>query len=368
MSTTPRKWWRLAAATVKDKRSLCLARLRPPPTRQQRSGGGGSGAARLRHHPELEAAVIKATSHDETRMDYKSAGKVFAWARTSPSVFLRPLMWALSRRVRKTRSWAVALKSLMLAHGVLLCCRPTAAAAGRLPFDLSSFHDRSSWGLSAFVRAYFNFLDQRSIFLTDAHREKGMRRVEKTQDLMELLMQVRPYGDEGAGARLLLEAMDCVVVEIFEVYSAVCSGIAGGLVGIFGACSAPPSLQQRKAVEGAMGIRVLRRAAEQSSQLAAYFELCRRMGVLNAAELPPVERIPEEDIEDLEMLLWFEASRGETGGGIAEGMEEDGRRKRLGTVVTENWVVFDDEPAPSGAAPCSCWAEPLLLGPPQNGL
>ncbi|CAA6664735.1 unnamed protein product [Spirodela intermedia] len=215
-------------------------------------------------------------------MDYKSAGKVFAWARTSPSVFLRPLMWALSRRVRKTRSWAVALKSLMLAHGVLLCCRPTAAAAGRLPFDLSSFHDRSSWGLSAFVRAYFNFLDQRSIFLTDAHREKGMRRVEKTQDLMELLMQAHGRPQRGG--------------------------------------------------------------------------------------LPTVERIPEEDIEDLEMLLWFEASRGETGGGIGEGMEEDGRRKRLGTVVTENWVVFDDEPAPSGAAPCSCWAEPLLLGPPQNGL
>ncbi|PKU64430.1 hypothetical protein MA16_Dca018992 [Dendrobium catenatum] len=50
------------------------------------------------------------------------------------------------------------------------------------------------------------------------------------------------------------------------------------------------------------GMRVLRRAAEHSVQLSSYFSLYRSLGVLNAAEIPPVESIPEEDICDLEAL------------------------------------------------------------------
>ncbi|CAD6341615.1 unnamed protein product [Miscanthus lutarioriparius] len=110
--TTARQWWQRATAAVKDRRSLYLTRvaaLRPRP----------AAAAAVLRSPELESAVIRATSHDERSVDYGSAARVLALARASPPA-LQPLMWALARRAGRTRCWAVALKALMLAHGLLL--------------------------------------------------------------------------------------------------------------------------------------------------------------------------------------------------------------------------------------------------------
>jgi hypothetical protein len=234
MTSSVRQWWRRAAAALKDRRSLLLARLRP------RRAGSSSW-----HHRELEAAVIRATSHEDRWMDYRSAARVFAWARSSPSV-LRPVMCALARRARRTRCWVVALKSLMVAHGILLRSglAPRAARAGRVPFELADFRDRSSLSaarslaFSAFVRAYFRFLDYRSLFAaqedTDGDDDANKRsddpqaacldRVAKKQFLLELLLQIRPYGDS-MEVPLVLEAMDSALIEIFQVYGEICTGI-----------------------------------------------------------------------------------------------------------------------------------------------
>ncbi|XP_008806636.2 putative clathrin assembly protein At1g25240 [Phoenix dactylifera] len=354
---SPRQWWRRAAAAAKDKRSLYLSRITGGCRHRALAGSGGFRSS------ALDAAVIHATSHDERSIDYKNAGRVFAWARTSPSL-LDPLMWALARRAGRTRSWPVALKALMLAHGLLLCSDecPPAFCLGRLPFDLSDFRDRSSLpsqssGFSAFVRAYFHFLDLRSRLPShetgdhdensnsDSDSDRDLHRLERLQALLHLLMQIRPYAG-GMEVGLILEAMDCVVIEIFDVYSGICNGIACFLVGILGPSASGERGEEQEAMRrrrrGAVGMRILRRAAEQSSQLSAYFEACRSLGVLNATEFPPVERIPDEDIRDLERLVM---------GGIS-GTDEDEPEeqeaapatspRRSGTVVTEEWVVFDD--------------------------
>ncbi|KAL6858804.1 hypothetical protein ACP4OV_017806 [Aristida adscensionis] len=356
--TTARQWWQRAAAAVKDRRSLYLTRvaaLRP-----------ASGVVPRR--PELEAAVIRATSHDERSVDYAGAARLFALARASPPA-LQPLMWALARRAGRTRCWAVALKALMLAHGLLLRSdlAPRAARLGRVPFDLADFRDHSSpparsSGLSAFVRAYFRFLDTRSLFAAqeldgDADDDEDARldSLTKQQHLLDLLMQIRPYGD-GMGQGLVLEAMDCVVIEIFEVYSQICTGIARFLVGVLG--SAPTTPRQRpgetvaeaRRRRGVQGMRVLRKAAEQSTQLSSYFELCRGLGVLNAAEFPAVERVPDNDIRDLEKLMMSHVVEGDS---KEEEEEDENDEKALvavenaavasKTVVTKEWVVFDDD-------------------------
>nr|CAB3483211.1 unnamed protein product [Digitaria exilis] len=370
--TTARQWWRRAAAAIKDRRSLYLthvAALRPAASSLRRS------------HPELEAAVIRATSHDERSMDYASAARVFALARASPPA-MQPLMWALARRAGRTRCWAVALKSLMLAHGLLLRSddlSPRAAASrlGRVPFDLGDFRDPSSSPeFSAFVRAYFRFLDTRSLFAAqeeldaaaddvDDEEDARLDRVRKQQHLLDLLMEVRPYGDGMEKAGLILEAMDCVVIEIFEVYSKVCTGIARFLVGVLGSAPTTPAAEAGGDV---MGMRVLRKAAEQSVQLSSYFELCRGLGVLNAAEFPAVERVPEDDIRDLEKIMMSHVVVVEDGGNKGEeekeakvlvavedgdekekkeakalvAVEETGMAASKTTVVTKEWVVFDD--------------------------
>ncbi|CAD6265246.1 unnamed protein product [Miscanthus lutarioriparius] len=359
--TTARQWWQRATAAVKDRRSLYLTRvaaLRPRP----------AAAAAVLRSPELESAVIRATSHDERSVDYGSAAPAHVGAgapRRADPVLGRGAQGADARarpapavRRRATRG------------------APRAARLGRVPFDLADFRDRSSppsksSGFSAFVRAYFRFLDTRSLFAAqeldddaggsgsgggeaaDDGEDARLDRVTKQQHLLDLLMQIRPYGD-GMERGLILEAMDCVVIEIFEVYSQICTGIARFLVAVLGSAPTTPrprpgeTLAAARRRRGVQGMRVLRKAAEQSAQLSSYFELCRGLGVLNAAEFPAVERVPDDDIRDLEKIIMSHHVVEESG------KEEEKETKALvvaveetrpasKTVVTKEWVVFDDD-------------------------
>jgi hypothetical protein len=106
------KLWRRAAGALKDQNSILAVSL--------------SGQTRYRNS-DLEAAIVNATSHDESYVDYRSAQRVFAWIRASP-VSLKPLIWALA-----SRSWVVAIKGLMLMHGVFCCKTAAVRRIGRLP-------------------------------------------------------------------------------------------------------------------------------------------------------------------------------------------------------------------------------------------
>uniref|UniRef100_A0A0E0EUC9 AP180 N-terminal homology (ANTH) domain-containing protein n=1 Tax=Oryza meridionalis TaxID=40149 RepID=A0A0E0EUC9_9ORYZ len=242
-----RQWWRRVAAAVKYRRSVLLAR----------------GPWQW-HHREMEAAVIRATSHDERWADYRSAGLVFRWARTSPSL-------------------------------------------------LADFRDRSaprgrgkSPAFSAFVRAYFRFLDYRTLLAAeediagdgDDHCVARLERITKLQFLLELLLQICPYRD-GMEVPLVLEAMDCALIEILQVYGEICTGVARFLVGV----PAPTTRPRQTKSTAAAGIKVLRKAAEQRAQLSSYFELRRSLGVVNARGLPAFERVRDEDVRELERLL-----------------------------------------------------------------
>ncbi|XP_077230656.1 putative clathrin assembly protein At1g25240 [Tasmannia lanceolata] len=340
----PTKLWRRAKEAAKDKHSLYITRV---------------ASKKGFRNPDLEIAIIKATSHDESTVDYKNAQRVFAWVRTSPT-FLKPLIWALTKRLEKTKSWVVALKGLMLIHGVFCMKIPALKKIGRLPFDLSNFQDRFSHsikglGFSALIRAYFAFLDQRSVYLNCEEEGNSIGRellgLERSQILLDLLLQIRPYGD-GMEVSLVLEAMDCVLIEIFEVYSVICNGIANVLASISGAGN----------LEATMALRVLEKASLQSGQLSSYFEVCRGLGVLNAAELPPVEQIPEEDIRDLERLICGISSNGclsfSDGEKERRSVEEtEYRNGCLRTIVTENWVVFNDDLKIKGGNGFDGWNE-----------
>ncbi|KAF5206739.1 ENTH/ANTH/VHS superfamily protein [Thalictrum thalictroides] len=332
--------WKRASALLKDRNSIYLAKL--------------SKKTSFRN-PELEEAVIKATSHNDSSVDYKNAQRIFTWIRTS-SKFLRPVIWALATRMEKTRYWVVALKGLMLMHGIFCCKVPAVRKIGRLPFDFRNFTDGYSnsprtWGLSAFVRSYFAFLDQKSVF--DAFeeeegskwREKSfmqtLQGLQKSQGLIDLLLQVKPYSD-GWSDVLVLEAMDCIVIEIFDVYSRICNGIAGVLIRIYAATQE----------EAEIALNILHKATAQGAELDSYFEFCRHIGVLNASEFPRVDKIPDDDIRVLEQIIHgvsnkrnmddfcIKEKESKTKKTLKEDQDSD---VLLKTVVSDNWVVFEDE-------------------------
>ncbi|KAJ6903278.1 hypothetical protein NC651_020704 [Populus alba x Populus x berolinensis] len=334
------KLWRRAAGALKDRNSLLATSL----SRQT-----------WYRNSDLEAAIIKATSHDESYVDYRNAQRVFTWIRTSP-VSLKPLIWALTTRMEKTRSWVVAIKGLMLMHGVFCCKTPAVQRIGRLPFDLSNFTDGHSkqakmWGFNTFIRSYFSFLDQRSALFyvqqkqTEEPMVQELVKLKNWQSLLDMLLQIKPMADNMKEV-LVTEAMDCVIIEIFDVYGRICKGIARVLMGIYSAGK----------LEATMAFKILQKAKVQGEDLALYFEFCRNFGVFNALEVPKVTQIPEADIKDLERII-NEVPEAKSYKNVNDEddnkaivvkedvaiVEEKQPNSRLKTIVTDKWEIFEED-------------------------
>ncbi|CAK8578281.1 unnamed protein product [Lathyrus sativus] len=351
------KVWRQATGILKDKNSIWNAKFsRKGPWR----------------NPDLETIIIKATSHDENHIDCKNVQRVFKWLRTSP-LYLNHLIWALSIRMQKTKSWVVALKGLMLIHGVFCIGIPMVQKMGRLPFDLSNFNDSylnpsKAWGVNAFVRSYFAYLDQRSAFVSsevkslrkNKNDNKGvevedtlmeeLEKLQKLQTMIDMLLQIKPK-HMNMSVGLVLEAMDCVVVEVFDVYSKFCNKIAEVLMRIYDIGGK---------MEAYVGLKVLQKAIVQGDELAYYIEYCRDIGVLNASQCPKIERISQEDIQDLERIISGAYYTKKNMDGVNDVVENEKNQDKaivgrdylhhkklsengLTTLVTHQWEVFFDE-------------------------
>ncbi|XAR47994.1 hypothetical protein NMG60_11030659 [Bertholletia excelsa] len=319
--------WKKAVGLIKDQKSLLAATL--------------ASRTALRN-PDMEVAVIRATSHDECHVDYRNAQRVFAWIRMSPA-YLKPFLFSLSTRVDKCRSWVVALKSLILMHGVFCCRSPAVRKIGRLPFDLSDFNagDRL-WGINSLIRDYYTFLDQKSAIMSmeikiqEGSLMEELAWLQSMQGLLDGLLRIRP--ERGDGLRVLvLEAMDCVVIEMYDVYSRICSGIAKVLMRIW-------SMGKEEAL---IALDILRKAGVQGEELYSYFSYCRNMGVLNAKEFPKVERVKEEDIRELEQII--DGFSDQPDSDCCGTEEEKGivvredRKGDLQTKICKEWEVFEDE-------------------------
>ncbi|KAE8667262.1 hypothetical protein F3Y22_tig00112428pilonHSYRG00042 [Hibiscus syriacus] len=181
-----------AAGGIKDKKSIVAAYF---------------SAKRSHMNHDFEAAIIKATNHDEHCSVKRNAERVFE------------LM-------------VVAIKGLLLMHDLVHCKNPAVKKIGHLPFDLSRFSDGHSrlsktGGFDLFVRQYFAFLDQRgAIWLKEENKyaEDSPLMVRKWQFLLDLLLKIRPRADN-MKVPVVFEAMECVVDEIFDVYSKIRSEI-----------------------------------------------------------------------------------------------------------------------------------------------
>ena len=331
------KLWRRASGALKDKNSMLIASL---------------SSRNAPWNPRFEVTIIKATSHDESKVDYENIKRVFAWLHASPA-YLKPLLSSLSTRLQKTCSWVVALKGLVLMHGVLRCNIPAVQNIGRLPFDLSNFRDSyrksgRTWGLNTFVQSYFAFLDQTSAFLYMERKEESKEtesalvqelvKLQQWQSLLGILLQIRPQAKE-MDIALVYEAMNCVIIEIFSFYNRICNRVARVLTGIYAA----------EKVEAAMALEILQKASQQREQLALYLNFCRKIGVFNESKFPEVEQIPKKDIQKLERIVSGVSENQATVVKTIEPKEEQEEPKRvLKTIITETWEVFDEDPDSNG--------------------
>nr|XP_018483630.1 PREDICTED: putative clathrin assembly protein At2g25430 [Raphanus sativus] len=143
---------RKAIGAVKDQTSIGIAKV-------------ASNVA-----PDLEVAIVKATSHDDDPASEKYIREILSLTSLSRGYILA-CVTSVSRRLGKTRDWVVALKALMLVHRLLNEGDPLfqeeilhSTRRGTRMLNMSDFRDEahsSSWDHSAFVRTYAFYLDQR---------------------------------------------------------------------------------------------------------------------------------------------------------------------------------------------------------------
>ncbi|KAK9279537.1 hypothetical protein L1049_013216 [Liquidambar formosana] len=120
--------------------------------------------------PDLEVAVVKATSHDDDPAEEKHLREILNFLSLSRG-YVHACVSAVSKRLSKTRDWIVALKALMLVHRLLSEGDPLfqkemmyATRRGTRVLNMSDFRDEAhsnSWDHSAFVRTYAMYLDQK---------------------------------------------------------------------------------------------------------------------------------------------------------------------------------------------------------------
>ncbi|KAI5673381.1 hypothetical protein M9H77_13745 [Catharanthus roseus] len=132
--------------------------------------------------PELEVAIVKATSHDDDPAGEKYIREILHLTSCSRG-YVNACVSAISKRLGKTRDWIVALKCLMLVHRLLNDGDSVfqqeimyATRRGTRLLNLSDFRDEahsSSWDHSAFVRTYAFYLDQRLEMMVYERKQSG---------------------------------------------------------------------------------------------------------------------------------------------------------------------------------------------------
>jgi len=155
---------RRALGAVKDQTSIGLAKV-------------GSSASLA----DLDVAIVKATRHDEYPAEEKHIREILSLTCYSRA-FISACVNTLARRLNKTKSWTVALKTLILIERLLLDGDPAyeqeiffSTRRGTRLLNMSDFRDNSksgSWDFSAFVRTCALYLDEKLEYKMQSRRRK----------------------------------------------------------------------------------------------------------------------------------------------------------------------------------------------------
>ncbi|KAF3784166.1 putative clathrin assembly protein, partial [Nymphaea thermarum] len=303
--------------------------------------------------PDLDVAIIKATSHDDDPADEKYIREIISFTAYSRA-YVNACVSTISKRLGKTRDWIVALKGLMLVHRLLVDGEPSfqqeflhATRRGTRLLNMSDFRDEAhshSWDHSAFVRTYALYLDQRLEWLlfenkrsnarqnsrerskrsdyygedydnghsyndsgdrreraeersaTTPLREVKMERIfarmHYMQQVLDRFLACRPTG-AAKNSRMVLIALYPVVRESFQLYADICEILAILLDRFF-------DMEYQDCVKA---FEAYNSAAKQIDELGAFYNWCKDIGVARSSEYPHVQRITDKLLETLEEFM-----------------------------------------------------------------
>ncbi|WRX34740.1 AP180 N-terminal homology (ANTH) domain - like 10 [Theobroma cacao] len=237
----------------------------------------------------LDVAIVKATNHKEKVPKEKHVRTILiAVSASSPRSDVAFCVHSLFKRLAKTHTWTVALKTLIVVHRALREVDPSfhqeliTLGRGRgLMLNLAHFRDESSsqaWDYSAWIRRYALYLEERlecfHELKYDVDKDQSrngrldtphlLRQLPVLQELLHRLLACKP---EGAALcnRLIHYVLSIVAGECVNLYIAITEGILNLVDKYF-------EMQHHHAVKA---LEIYRKAGNQASQLSEFFEICK---------------------------------------------------------------------------------------------
>ncbi|WOL04489.1 clathrin assembly protein [Canna indica] len=283
---------------------------------------------------DLDVAIVKATRHDEFPAEEKHFREIL-----SLTCYSRPHVGAcvdtLSRRLDKTRSWTVALKTLILIHRLLVDGDPayekeifSTTRRGTRMLNMSDFRDitrSDSWDFSAFVRTYALYLDERLDYRMHGRRKRrGSRsniyldedeaaivatssnvtpvremttsriiaRTRRLQVMLERFLACRPTG-AARHHRLVAMALYPVMKESFQIYYDLAE-VINIFVDRFMVLEIPESVSVHE---------IFSHLSKQLDELDHFYSWSKSAGICRSSEYPAIEHISSEKLEVMQEFI-----------------------------------------------------------------
>ncbi|CAI9098615.1 OLC1v1035294C1 [Oldenlandia corymbosa var. corymbosa] len=280
---------------------------------------------------DMDVAIVKATKHDEVIPKEKHVRKILlSLSSASPRADVAYCIHALARRLYKTHTWTVALKTLIVIHRGLREVDATFQqelisyndSRGHL-LSLSHFKDDSTpraWECSSWVRCYALYLEEslecfRSLKFNiqkDYSKSKVvaspdlLEQLPRLQQLLFRLLDCQPSG--GAQYNFLIQyALSIVAAESVKLYVTITDGIVNLVDKFF-------EMQRHDAIRA---LEIYKKAGKQAEQLSEFFEFCRNFEFGRGQKYARIEQAPasfliamEEYVNDAPQTIMMIAWKG----------------------------------------------------------
>ncbi|XVF34331.1 hypothetical protein REPUB_Repub18cG0050500 [Reevesia pubescens] len=260
----------------------------------------------------LEVAIVKATNHKEEVPKEKHVRTILVAVSAPDRSDAAFCIQTLFKRLAKTRTWTVALKSLIVLHRALrvdpfISKLIHNLGRGRgIMQSLAHFRDDSSpqaWNYSVWVRTYALYLEERiecfHLLEYDVDRDQSRNRrldtpqlLEQLPVLQELLHRLLICKPEGAALynHLIHYVLSMITGESVNLYIAITDGILSLIDKYF-------EMQRHHAVKA---LEIYRKALNQASQLSEFFEFCRGLHYGHGQKYLKIKPLPDSFLTAME--------------------------------------------------------------------
>ncbi|CAL0330331.1 unnamed protein product [Lupinus luteus] len=245
-------------------------------------------------YKELDIAIVRATSHVEYPPKERHVRKIlYAAAANQPRADVAYSIHALSKRLSKTRSWIVAIKTLIVLHRILREGDPTFiedlakySHKGHI-FQMSNFKDDSSpeaWVCSAWVRSYALFLEERlECFKTLGYDIETERLTKSSPALTKAHSKTRTLGGDE-----LLEQLPALQQLLHRLIGCEPEGSCNSNYLIQYALALFFEMPRHEAVKA---LYVYKRARKQAEHLADFYEYCKGLDLARNFQFPILRQV-----------------------------------------------------------------------------